>query len=177
MTQTRKTKGAMFGTFKMFISIGMLLSTFSCQTAQAATDDVAFKECLQVFGQSPDALTTDAWHTSPLDAKVAQLEKPNLYGSVIIRWISHKNQNGTTTIVVLTRDPDPQSEDDPDGFDVILEQQGHLSLKASVGVNGLSFSKESDEGVNGFLFCTRGQTFKWKWNGSTWKYYNGSASK
>ena len=159
----------MFGTFKMLISIGMLLSTFSCQTAQAATDDVAFKECLQVFGQSPDTLTTDAWHTSSLDAKVAQLEKPNLYGSVVIRWISHKNQNGTTTIVVLTRDPDPQPEDDPDSFDIILEQQGHLSVKVGVGANGFSFAKQAQQGVNGLLFCTQGDLSKlWTWQGYNW---------
>ncbi len=159
----------MSDTFKILISLGMLLSALSCQNAHAATDDVAFKECLQAFSRSSAALTADVWHTSPLETKVSQLEKPNLYGDVVIRWMSHKNENGTTTIVVLIRDPDPQPEDDPDGFDIILEQQGHLSVKAGVGANGFSFAKESQQGSNGLLFCTQGDLSKvWTWQGNNW---------
>jgi hypothetical protein len=178
MTDTNKMKRALPGTTNIFlITLGIFLSTSIFQKSQAALNDVAFNECIQALDQSPDALLPDTWHKTPLNARIEQLIEPSLYGDVVIRWINHKNQNGTITIVVLTRDPEPQPEDDPDGFYVILEQYDHLSLKADVGINGFSFSKESDKGVNGLLFCTRGQIFKWQWSGNTWKYYDGSTSK
>jgi len=133
----------------------MLLSTFSCQKAKAATADGAFNACLQVLDQSPDALRTDTWRNTPLDSKVTQLVEPLLYGSIVIRWISYKNDNGSTTIVVLIRDPGPQPGDDPDSFFVIFKQKDHLSLKDEVGANAFSFSKKSHDGVSGLLFCTQ----------------------
>lgn len=153
------------------LAAGVVLAcAFGAGPSQAATDDVEFDECVQALAQRPDALTADAWHKPPLDTKIAQFVQPLLDGDVVIRWISHKNQNGAVTISILTRDPEPQPEDDPDGFYVILEQGSHLSLKADVGAHGFSFSKEINKGINGIFFCTRGDVFKiWMWNGNNWE--------
>lgn len=169
MTHKIETKSAVSGIVKTLIALGVLLSAFTCHKAQAAMDDTEFNECLQIFDQSPEALTTDLWHKAPLPPQAAQFENQNLYGGIVIRWISHKNKNETTTIVILVRNPEPQMDDDPDGFDVILEQHGHLSMKASVGANGFAFSKERNKGINGLLFCTRGDTSKlWMWKNNNW---------
>ncbi len=122
--------------------------------------------------QLPGTLTTDHWHETPLKPELAQLEDPTLYGSVVLKWISLKNHNGTTTFVIFTRDPGPQFEDDPDGFDLFYEKGGHVSAKSGVGANGFAFSKESNEGVNDLLFCTKDVIFKWKWNKNNWNFYS-----
>ncbi len=156
---------------KMLIALGILLSALIFQNSQAAVDDAEFNECFQELDQRPDLLATDAWHKAPLDTRVAQFIEPLLYGSVVIRWISHKNQNGTTTISVLARDPNtPLPADDPDSFYVILEQHDHLSLKANVGAHAFSFLKEGNEGVNSFLFCVDEVISEvWTWNGNDWE--------
>ena len=154
---------------KMVVILAGVFLVLAGQRSCAATDDTEFNDCIQAFRQSTDALTTDAWHSAPLDQKVAEFENSVLYGGVVIRWIRHKNEDGTSTIVALTRDPEPQPDDDPDNFDVILDNQGHLSLKDDVGANGFSFSKQKSKGVNGLLFCTSGNVSAlWVWDGDNW---------
>ncbi len=153
----------------LLAALGILFST-THQKLLAATDDVEFNECAQALDQNPGTLTADYWRKPPLDAKVAQLEDPDLYGDVVIRWMSHKNQNGSTTFAILTRDPEPQPESDPDGFDLFYEKDGHVSEKTGVGANGFAFSKESNKGVNGLMFCTLGNLSRlWVWTGNNWE--------
>ena len=104
MAGVNDVKGAGPGLMKTLIALGIALSAFIYQKAQAALDDAEFNACIQELDQRQDFLTIDSWHKAPPDARVAQFVKPLLYGDVVVRWISHKNQNGTTTISVLARD-------------------------------------------------------------------------
>ncbi len=160
------------------LSLAIMLLMLFGQKSQAALNDMAFNECIHALDQDFDILASDTWHKPPLNARIEQLIEPSLSGDAVIRWISHKNPNGTITIVVLTRDLTPdQPTADPDGFDVILQNRNNLAVKLWVSVNAFSFSKKSDRGVNSLLFCTQNRIFKWKWNGNTWKYHDGSTSK
>ncbi|MDE1896983.1 MAG: hypothetical protein KGH91_07910 [Rhodospirillales bacterium] len=138
--------------------------------AYAATNDDAFNDCQQELSQDSDTLTSEAWKNSPLPPEIQNLVAPDLYGDVIIRWISHKNPNHTVSFVVLERDPEPQPADDPDGFDVILQTGQRASITTLVAANGFAFSKTATSGVNGLFFCTHGDiSNEWTWSGKTWK--------
>ena len=176
MIHTDKTTSRLFHiTRPLLAALGIF--SLLCQQAEAATNDNVFNQCVQIFDHLPNTQTTDHWHKTALEPKLARLEDPNLYGSVILKWISNKNQNGTTSFVIFTRDPGPQFGDDPDGFDVFVEKDGQFSEKAEVAVNGFAFSKESNQGVNDLLFCTLGELYKWKWDKNNWQFYSKGTSE
>jgi hypothetical protein len=100
----------------------LLLCCAVMPAAYAAVGDEAFNECLQELNHDSDVLMNEVWKNPPLPRGIQKQISPDLYGDVIIRWISHKNSNGTVSFVVLTRDPDPQQNDDPDRFFVILQR-------------------------------------------------------
>ena len=178
MFHANKTTNSLFHiTHPLLIALSILPLAFLCPRAKAATNDNAFNRCAQEMDQLPGTLTTDHWHKTPLPPKLAQLEDPTLYGSIVLRWISLKNQNGTTTIVIFTRGPGLQFQDDPDEFDVFLEKEGYFYENSEVAVNDFAFSKQSSQGVNDLLFCTKDVIFKWKWKKNNWEFYSRSIPK
>jgi hypothetical protein len=138
--------------------------------AYAATNDAAYNACLQELDHDPSALISEVWEKKPLPLGVQREISPNLFGDTVIRWVSHKNLNGTVSFSILTRDPEPQPVDDPDGFFIILQAGTHYSIAANVAANAFSFSKNETNGVNGLLFCTHGDiSNEWVWDGKAWK--------
>ncbi len=138
--------------------------------ALAATDDGEFSYCLETLRHSQFKLTNDPWHISPLPTALDKVEQPILPGDFFSRWTEHKNQNGSTTYVVLRRNINPpELPQDPDDFDVILEQGNSVSLKDPVTASAFAFSATQRHGVNGLLFCDGGDISPlWNWTGSDW---------
>ncbi len=153
----------------LFCVFATLPPLYAIIPAHADTNDAAFNDCQQKLSQDSDALTSEAWKNPPLPPEIQKLVSPDLYGDVIIRWISHKNPNHTVSFVVLERDPEPQPSYDPDGFDVILQTGQRASIIDSVATSDFIFSKRATKGVNGLLFCTYGAiSNEWTWNGKAW---------
>ncbi len=106
---------------------------------------------------------------SPLDPKPEHAETVQLYGAKIVRWTDHKNADGSRTIVIMVRDTLPQTEYDPDGFDVFMETQGNLKPLDRVSANAFAFSKNSNEGVSGLFWCQWNSIYnEWIWFEKDW---------
>lgn len=135
----------------------------------AATDDRAFNICQQIFSHDNEVLKGVPWHSPPLEANIQKAVKPLLDGDSIIRWISYENKNGIGTVVVLTRSPEPQVEEDNDFLDVMTVRHGITSIQVLVAANGFAFTKNESKGMQGLIFCTAGGLGpEWIWDGHSW---------
>ena len=139
--------------------------------AWAATDDVAFNNCLESLNDSVEVLKSQIWRIAPLPTVIAEVVKPSLAGDLVIRWESHRNQNGSTSYIVLTRDAVKEfSEDDPDLFEIVLVRHGTAALTEIISANAAVFAKQSNLGILGILACRGGIIAKAPlvWNGHHW---------
>ncbi len=69
----------------------------------------------------------------------------------------------------MVRDTLPQTEYDPDGFDVFMETQGNLKPLDRVSANAFAFSKNSNEGVSGLFWCQWNSIYnEWIWFEKDW---------
>jgi hypothetical protein len=135
----------------------------------AATDDIAFNDCLRLLNQQPDVIKNQVWHSTPLDKKIEKLEKSILYGGFVVRWTSHTNKNGTRTYFVLNRGTDPAPEDDPDLFDIIIERNGNITYVETFSVSAEAFLKDNGASIAGIVSCTQGEIGgRLVWNGHKW---------
>ena len=157
---------------RVVVIVGLLLLLGGPQ-ARAAKDDVAFDQCLQAFKINPGVMKGVAWHATPLPAPVEKVvEVPDIEGWKIVRWTSHHNEDGTTSYIILTRDPDRNRiEDDPDLFELVLERHNFAKITDYVASNAVVFSKKSSQGVAGVQVCSRGGPLPYPpfmWNGHHW---------
>jgi hypothetical protein len=135
----------------------------------AATDDNTFNDCIRLLNQQPDVIKNQIWYTTGLDKKIKKLEDSILYGGFVVRWTSHKNEDGTRTYIILNRGTDPAPEDDPDGFDIFIERNGNASYIETFAVNAEAFLKDNDAGIAGIVSCTQGEIGgRLMWNGHKW---------
>jgi hypothetical protein len=154
-----------------FVAAASLILTLLSPLARAETNDNEFNGCLHFFLLHPHGVVNEPWHSSRLPEHIEKIVRANLYGDFIVRWTDHKNQNGTITYAVLTRDPtDPVGlADDTDLFEIILEQGSLASIKDYVSMDGFAFSTTQKDGINGLLFCIdQGSSPVWSWTGSDW---------
>ncbi len=155
------------------VPICLLALLCGSSSVRGATDDLAFQDCRDLLNQDSDVLPGQVWYKPPVDRATQKAIAPQMrYEGSIIRWTYHINEDGSKTIVVLTRDASvPQPEDDPDGFDIFLER-GDVSVEQDeVSANAFAFSAYETDHVNGLLFCTHAVISpEWDWDGHDWGF-------
>ncbi len=143
---------------------------FVVSSARAATNDMAFNDCIQDLETNPSVSGDVSWHTSPLDPKLRRLEGAQLWGDHIVRWMVHRNQNGSRTIIIMTRAPDDVLADDPDSFDFYMQRGRTFTYVDAVSSSAVAISKHSNDGVSGLWVCTKDRIYnEWFWIGDDWK--------
>lgn len=160
---------------KNVLSIGLLFYLFglfglaTLRPALAAADDAAFNSCLKELNQQSDVLRTNSWHESPPPLGILRFENALSDVGHIQRWTYQENENGTETFVVLNRGNGPQPEDDPDTFDVFLENKGAIAYIETFSASAEAFLSTRTSGVNGIVLCTQGDIGgRLSWNGHEW---------
>jgi hypothetical protein len=129
--------------------------------------DAGFLACNSELGKSGKTIGGERWNRRPLDRKIYSAVNPYLADTAhVLRWLSHENPNGTSTIVVEDSPPD----EDLGYWIVASRDRGAITVKVTVSAVGFGFSKSSSRGVNGLWFCTkRGLSHEWIWRGSAWQ--------
>ena len=132
----------------------------------ATADDRGFLWCNVELAKSTQAIASEHWKRGPVYAKFYDPVREYLpAGGKLTRWLSHKNPNGTATVVI----ENSSAHEDMDSWTVVLWDHGQPIAKALVEAVGFGFSKSYAEGVTGLYFCgKRGLSHEWTRDGSKW---------
>jgi hypothetical protein len=155
----------------LLVGLSVIFSAMMGPKSFAATDDLAFNDCLKRYAHLPEMQPDQVWNDGALPERIKKSMQLEPSAEFIVRWEKAMNPNGTTTIIVLTRYPGSQDEDAQDLFHVLLQNRDKVSLKMIIAANASFFAKKSSDGVYGLLFCTQGDLDLKQlllWNGQTW---------
>jgi hypothetical protein len=163
-----KAKSLFVKILRTLLAFWMILLSPVCL---AATDDIEFDACRGLLKQDADVLPGQIWYKPPADAAIENVVRPEIkFDGPILRWTFLVNEDGSKTLVVMTRDTNgPQLQSDPDGFDVFMEMKGVFYEKDGVAADSFAFSAYETDHVNGFFFCRNGVISpEWDWDGENW---------
>ena len=143
----------------------VMLSTFSSAAAAERASDEVLQLCRAGLASKKDAIVVDIWSTNPLPHEYRQVAAPVLRHDTVSGWITHKNPNGTLTVVIHAFDPETE-----EGYFVILAKDETVLFKNDVFAFEFALSSGERKGVNGLFFCSKtGPSNEWVWDGNNWK--------
>lgn len=155
----------------ILMTITGLMLFMGCRGCFAATDDVAFDECMKLLDRSKYVLPGQVWVTKPLPRAVEEVVHPTLAGAKIVRWMVQANRDGSRSYLVLTREiASADEEDDADLLYVLMENHKHINITSELAVNAAVFAKTLSHGVYGIYSCWQGELRARPdvWNGHDW---------
>ena len=141
-----------------------LFSISGAASAERASDDVIVA-CRAALSSEKDAIVINASATSPLPQEYRQVAGAGLQDAAIGGWTTHRNPDGTSTIVIHAFDSETK-----EGHFVVMAKGNSLAFKQDVYAFEFAFSRRNKSGVTGLFFCSRtGPSNEWIWTGSDWK--------